>query len=418
MVDNAAHNPFAPGSGQLPPYLGGREDQQQALRRMLSYVEAGRTTPRDVVLIGPRGNGKTVLLRWFETTIGDESPDVDVVWLTPSAIRNLNDLATELAPPHRFRRLLPSQLSVSTGVGKPGWEIGNESRPLERLLVARCRARPLVVLLDEAHTLTKDIGQPLLNTSQRVRAEAPFLLVLSGTPGLWTHLYTMDASFRDRCERPIAGPALRFRCAPTPPPAQPHRPVHGTNATVAGLPLAFVPWKCIGVGRLAPDASADVLVKPLAPEIVFERAELQRVIEASQRYPFFLQLLGEALWDEAAPAGSTTIDAAAVDRALGVFEHKRDTFYQIRYGEFGRSEMLLSAAEAAAAAFRGRDSLTERQFNRVIADSMPPGTDSERSIAQADRLKALGFAWIPPGCMELEPGIPNLLEFVLEKTVG
>ena len=375
MVDNAAHNPFAPGSGQLPPYLGGREDQQQALRRMLSYVEAGRTTPRDVVLIGPRGNGKTVLLRWFETTIGDESPDVDVVWLTPSAIRNLNDLATELAPPHRFRRLLPSQLSVSTGVGKLGWEIGNESRPLERLLVARCRARPLVVLLDEAHTLTKDIGQPLLNTSQRVRAEAPFLLVLSGTPGLWTHLYTMDASFWDRCE-------------------------------------------CIGVGRLAPDASADVLVKPLAPEIVFERAELQRVIEASQRYPFFLQLLGEALWDEAAPAGSTTIDAAVVDRALGVFEHKRDTFYQIRYGEFGRSEMLLSAAEAAAAAFRGRDSLTEWQFNRVIADSMPPGTDSERSIAQADRLKALGFAWIPPGCMELEPGIPNLLEFVLEKTVG
>lgn len=375
MVDNAAHNPFAPGSGQLPPYLGGREDQQRALRRMLSYVEAGRTTPRDVVLIGPRGNGKTVLLRWFETTIGDESPDVDVVWLTPSAIRNLNDLATELAPPHRFRRLLPSQLSVSTGVGKLGWEIGNESRPLERLLVARCRARPLVVLLDEAHTLTKDIGQPLLNTSQRVRAEAPFLLVLSGTPGLWTHLYTMDASFWDRCE-------------------------------------------CIGVGRLAPEASADVLVKPLAPEIVFEGAELQRLIEASQRYPFFLQLLGEALWDEAAPTGSTTMDAALVDRALEVFEHKRNTFYQIRYGEFGRSEMLLSAAEAVAAAFRGRDALTERQFNRVIAESMPPGTDNERSIAQADRLQALGFAWIPPGRMELEPGIPSLMEFVLNKAVG
>ncbi|MDE0190056.1 MAG: ATP-binding protein [Gammaproteobacteria bacterium] len=375
MVDNTAHNPFAPGSGQLPPYLGGREDQQKALRRMLSYVAAGRTTPRDVVLIGPRGNGKTVLLRWFETAIGDEAPDVDVVWLTPSSIRNLNDLATELAPPHRFRRLLPSQLSVSTGVGKLGWEIGNEPKPLERLLVARCRARPLVVLLDEAHTLTKEIGQPLLNTSQRVRAEAPFLLVLSGTPGLWTHLYTMDASFWDRCE-------------------------------------------CIGVGRLAPEASADVLAKPLAPAIVFEDAELQRVIEASQRYPFFLQLLGEALWDEAAPAGSTTIDAALVDRALGVFQQKRNTFYQIRYGEFGRSELLLSAAEAVAAAFRGRDSLTERQFNRVISDNMPPGTESEQSIAQADRLKALGFAWIPPGRMELEPGIPSLMEFVRNKAVG
>lgn len=374
MVAFAADNPFAPGSGQLPPYLGGREDQQQALRRMLSYVKAGRTTPRDVVLIGPRGNGKTVLLRWFETIIGNEAPDVDVVWLTPSSIRDLNGLATELAPPHRFRRLLPSQLSVSAGVGKLGWDIAKEPRSLEQLLVARCRANPLVVLLDEAHTLTKKVGQPLLNASQRVRAKAPFLLVLSGTPGLWTHLYTMDASFWDRCE-------------------------------------------CIGVGRLAPEASAEVLAKPLA-EIVFEGTELQRVVEASQQYPFFLQLLGEALWDEAAPTGSTTIDAALVDRALGVFERKRDTFYQIRYGELGRSEALLSAAEAVAAAFRNRDSLTERQFNRVISESMSSGTDSERSIAQADRLKALGFAWIPPGRMELEPGIPSLMEFVLNKAAG
>ena len=372
MVDNAAHNPFAPGSGQLPPYLGGREEQQCALRRMLSYVKAGRTTPRDVVLIGPRGNGKTVLLRWFETIIGVESPDVDVVWLTPSTIRDLNALASELAPPHRYRRLLPAQLSVSVGVGKLGWNIANEPRSLEQLLVARCQARPLVVLLDEAHTLTKDVGQPLLNASQRVRAAAPFLLVLSGTPGLWTHLYTMDASFWDRCQS-------------------------------------------IGVGRLAQDASADVLAKPLAPDIVFEAAELQRVIDASQRYPFFLQLLGEAVWDEAARTGSTTVDAPIVDRALGLFKHNRDTFYQIRYGELGRSDLLLSAAEAVAAAFRGRDSLTERQFNRVIAESMPPGTESDLAIAQADRLKALGFAWIPPGRMELEPGIPSLMEFVRNK---
>ena len=375
MVHRAAHNPFVPGSGQLPPYLGGREDQQQALRRMLSYVKAGRTTPRDVVLIGPRGNGKTVLLLWFETTIADEAHDVDVVWLTPSTIRDLNGLATELAPVQRFRRLLPSQLSVSAGIGKVGWDIAREPRSLERLLVARCRERPLVVLLDEAHTLTKDVGQPLLNASQRVRTEAPFLLVLSGTPGLWTHLYAMDASFWDRCE-------------------------------------------CIGVGRLAPEASAEVLAKPLAPKIVFEEAQLQRVIGASQRYPFFLQLLGEAVWDEAARNGSKTIDAALVDRALAVFEQKRDTFYQIRYGELGRSEALLSAAEAVAAAFRGRDSLPERQFNRVITESMPPGTDGERSIAQADRLKALGFAWIPPGLMELEPGIPSLMEFVLNKAAG
>ena len=35
----------------------------------------------------------------------------------------------------------------------------------------------MVVLVDEAHTLTRDVGQLLLNLSQEVRANAPFLLV-------------------------------------------------------------------------------------------------------------------------------------------------------------------------------------------------------------------------------------------------
>ena len=47
----------------------------------------------------------------------------------------------------------------------------------------------------------------------------------------------------DEWKRPIVESALRIRCAPPPPPAQPRRPVHETNATVAGLPLAFVSWK-------------------------------------------------------------------------------------------------------------------------------------------------------------------------------
>ena len=371
----AASNPFAPGSGQLPPYLGGREDEQRALRRMLSYVKAGRSTPRDIVLIGPRGNGKTVLLRWFEAMIEAGANDADVVWLTPSTIADLDGLATALAPPDRFRNLLPSRLSLSLGLGRFGWDLGNGAGRLEDLLTVRCRAKPLVVLLDEAHTLTKDIGQPLLNVSQRVRAQAPFLLVLSGTPGLWAHLQTMAATFWDRCES-------------------------------------------IGVGRLTPEASADVLTKPMQPDIALEDAELHRVVEASQRYPFFLQLCGEALWDEAAESGNVTIDSALVDRALAVFEHKKTTFYQIRYGELGGSSMLLSAAEAVAAAFAEHETLVESRYSQVISEVLPPDTEGDQAIALGDRLKSLGYVWIPPGSTVLEPGIPSLMEFVRSKAAA
>ena len=63
-------------------------------------------------------------------------------------------------------------------------------------MTARCRRRPVVVPVDEAHTLARDVGQLLLNVSQEVRANAPLLLVLAGTRRLPAHLGTMDTRAR------------------------------------------------------------------------------------------------------------------------------------------------------------------------------------------------------------------------------
>lgn len=49
-----------------------------------------------------------------------------------------------------------------------------------RRSVQRCRARALVALVDEAHTLDLAVGQLLLNVSQEVRTDAPFLLARMG----------------------------------------------------------------------------------------------------------------------------------------------------------------------------------------------------------------------------------------------
>lgn len=53
-----------PGQGNIPPYLAGRESERAALQGQLAKL-AGRKSPgTSVVLHGPRGNGKTVLLLW------------------------------------------------------------------------------------------------------------------------------------------------------------------------------------------------------------------------------------------------------------------------------------------------------------------------------------------------------------------
>ena len=54
-------NPFAPGAGQRPPELAGRDRELHAFDVVLERVARGRPE-RSLVLTGLRGVGKTVLL--------------------------------------------------------------------------------------------------------------------------------------------------------------------------------------------------------------------------------------------------------------------------------------------------------------------------------------------------------------------
>ena len=54
-------NPYAPGAGQRPPELAGRDRELQQFDVTLERVAAGRPE-RSMVLSGLRGVGKTVLL--------------------------------------------------------------------------------------------------------------------------------------------------------------------------------------------------------------------------------------------------------------------------------------------------------------------------------------------------------------------
>ena len=378
-------NPFVPGRGVLPPYLAGREVEKRALTGILAYVEADRGAPRDVVLCGPRGNGKTVLLRWFQREIEALDGRIEVLWRTPSDLPSVDAMATSLVPPGRFRSTPPDSLSLSIGIGRVGWELGDNLGTLAELLTLRCRQRPLVVLLDEAHTLDPVVGQALLNASQSVSAQAPFLLVLAGTPGLEPQLNAMSATFWDRAEQ-------------------------------------------LAIGLLGRTASEQALTRPFegeAPPVTFEVAALARVLDDSQCYPYFLQLFGAALWDAVAAGGETTIQGAVVARAVGAFDERRGTYYHHRRNELERAG-LLDVASALARAFKGRDSMPQAEVDAAIAGadatSGPRGIDPSSSptahnrhqlIRIRDELAAIGYIWNPPGDRDVwRPGIPSLMAHI------
>ena len=366
---------FSPGTGAFPPALAGREQEQAVLSLCLADLAGGGSPPHDVVLIGPRGNGKTALLRWFERACRESPTRLDVAAVAAPDVPDRAALLAELTPPTGISRLLPRKIGVAA-LASAEWAGTGTPRSLTRRLIERCRRRPLAVLLDEAHTLDLDVGQLLLNASQQVRAQAPFLLVMAGTPGLLAHLGRMNASFADRLG--------------------------------SGL---------LGIDRLSDAAAREALVEPLAGQGVGIDADaLDLVVEHSQRYAYFIQLWGEALWSRRLATGETRLTAAHATAALQGVAARVAEYYQRRYREL-EAGGLVAAAVAVAPVFQaGMDATaTDRDLDAALAAT---GEDAAGRLAARDALERLGYVWCPPG--QLPPvlwgaGIPSLMQYVRDR---
>ena len=367
---------FTPGDGAAPPELAGRGTEQAVLSRCLADLTSGNAPPHNVVLIGPRGNGKTVLLHWLENACAQSEPLIDVLTLTPHAVADLATLRDALIPRRGIVKLLPRKVGIAS-VGSAEWEqAGSGRRELVRELAARCRRRPLAVLLDEAHTLDPEVGSVLLNASQQMRTKAPFLLVLAGTPGLRTQLNTMDASFWGRLGE--------------------------------GL---------LGIGRLSHAAAREALVKPLtAHGVRIDVDALDVVVEHSQRYPYFIQLWGDALWKEHLATGTARLTAATVAAVRPVVTAQVADYYQGRYEEL-EAGGLVPAAVATARLFQ--DELDATASNQEIDSALASAgfDDAADRFAARDGLNRLSYVWCPPGQqppVTWRAGIPSLTTYVLE----
>ena len=359
--------PFQPGDGGLPPYLAGRESEQNLCRAFVSRLRQGRAPPREIIFYGPRGNGKTALLVWLQREAA-ASPGVDVLRLVPAAIRTETRLVERLLPSSWWQRLTPKEISVYGIRWRPG-----EGRPppLDEALAARAKQGPLVLLLDEAHTLDEEVGSALLNASRQMGRELPFLLVLAGTPELRSRLGALNVTFWNRAER----------CP---------------------------------VGRLSPRASAAALRKPLEDEQVDidEEAEAHMVRE-SQGYPYFVQLWGEAVWRQIRGSREMRqrIVRADVAGAQAPFDRGRNGYYLERYDELMERE-LLPVARAVADAFEERSLLNDAQLETAIARGLGKAPRPERVATARTALGHLGYIWRPETEPTWEAGIPSLMDYV------
>ena len=365
-------NPFKPGPGRPPPYLAGREIEQRLLGTSLRAAK-GSGSGEIIVMYGPRGTGKTVLLNWFKT----ECSKVDALAIpaTPSTeLESIADLPRLLLPASR----LPDEVSLGVkGVLSMAWknpDTGTVGR-LRDHLIAACRNTPRVLLLDEAHILKPDVCRELLNVSQMVLTEAPFLLVLTGTPGLRPFLMSVGATFVERSKK-------------------------------------------LRIGRLDEQSAAEAISVPLQRGgISIEEDALFRVVEDAQRYPYFLQQWGSALWDAAKERDADRLTGADAEQAMPEIAAAREDFYKDRYDSLSNDKSLLAAAYAVACAFRAESRLASDEIPEIIERCLPD-TPADRASREdkarqlSKELNKIDFVWEPTAAREVEPGIPSFMAYV------
>jgi hypothetical protein len=344
VARSARSDPFTPGFGNLPVVFAGRDREFDDLAAMVDRLAYGvYEQPR--IITGDRGMGKTSLLLHFEAeqreagrwvvrapaTKGDGAV-VARLCRGLAELRRAHDLLGALADAGRraLERLAGIGLSPTKGLSfdlTPAGDAAATGDDLRALLEAVARpARDhgtvLLLLIDEAQSIELSTLGQVFYAIQEVqgvtvderdpdsgalrRDSLPLGVVVAGLPGLVGRLKRAGSTFGER--------------------SKPHR--------LSALDRAPT---VVALRAFATEGGA-----------VFDADALDIVLDASGGYPYFLHVVGSAVW-RAGTGDVITVD----DARLGVKQARPylDEFYRQRLTEVGllQRDYLRAAAGVAPA---------------------------------------------------------------------
>lgn len=345
-------NPYAPGAGQRPPELAGRDEQLAAFDVVLERVQRGRPE-RSLVLTGLRGVGKTVLLNALRGAA------VRKGWGTGKL---------EARPDQSLRRPLASALHQAVReLGHPEQSETDHVLGVIRSFVQRDAG---------ADAKLRDRWSPGIEApAVRGRAdsgdvEIDLVELLSDVGGLAADTGKGVAVFIDEMQD-LGDDDVSALCAACHELSQSGLPVIVVGAGLPHLPAVLSASKSYSerlfsyqrIDRLERAQADRALVAPAAEEEAsYDEDALAAMYDATGGYPYFIQAYGKAVWDLAPRAPIT-----AADVAVAAPEAERE----LAVGFFG------SRFERATPG--------ERDYLRAMADAAADlGADPVGAVATAD----------------------------------
>jgi len=310
-------NPYAPGAGQRPPELAGRDRELEVFEVVLERVARGRPE-RSLVLTGLRGVGKTVLLNTLRSqAIGrlwgtgkiEARPDQS---LRRPVVAALHMAVRELAPHHRAPDRVEGFLAVLKAFALRANPTGG-----------RLRDRWQPGIDGPAATGRADSGD----------IEIDLVELFTDAASVATDVGTGIALFIDEMQD-LLPEDVSALCAACHELSQLGAPLIVVGAGLPHLPAVLSAAKSYSerlfryqrIDRLDRIAADQALCAPAAREDVdFESKALDTLYEKSGGYPYFVQAYGKATWDHAPKSPVTAADVlvaapeAEAELAVGFF---------------------------------------------------------------------------------------------------
>lgn len=306
-------NPYAPGAGQRPPELAGRDAELKAFDVVLERVVRGRAE-RSVMLTGLRGVGKTVLLNALR------SAAVRAGWGTGKL---------EARPDQRLRRPLAAALHVALR------ELGGGQEAADHVLgVLKSFAQKGPV---EARL--RDRWQPgievpaVAGRADSGDIEIDLVELFSDAGGLAHESGRGIALFIDEMQD-LGSADISALCAACHELSQNRLPLIVIGAGLPHLPAVLSASKSYSerlfrysrIDRLDRTAADQALQAPARQSSAdFTTSALAALYTLTAGYPYFIQAYGKAVWDVAPRSPVTAEDVAvaapeaAAELAVGFF---------------------------------------------------------------------------------------------------
>jgi hypothetical protein len=292
-------NPYAPGAGQRPPELAGRDKEISQFGVVLDRVARGRPE-RSIVLTGLRGVGKTVLLNSFRSMAIQKLWGTGKIEARPDqSIRRpvagaLHMAVRELAPRHRAPDRIEHFLGVLKAFAARDVR-APKGTPALGIDVPAVRGRAdsgdleidLTELLSDAASVATDLGVGIGLFVDEMQDVTP------------DDVSALCAACHELSQN--GGPLIVVGAG------LPHLP----SVLSASKSYSERLFSYVRIDRLDREAADLALIAPAHREgVEFSPEALDALYAAADGYPFFVQAYGKVTWDVATASPVTAEDVA------------------------------------------------------------------------------------------------------------